>query len=185
MYFTKKIPDSGRASSAVGDHILSTIIVFRGVQEVGNSKRRLIFRVNCWERCSSWLSLGTYQVTVSRTTNVAESNGYVWSVTFDTPTVVDGVANAGDQPALYANGRMLGNSTASTWIRLEVRRNFLQYDSSIVLLMHCACSMVCGWYVHNCEPYVPCVPMAILPISALIGYESVLSTSCPTLNTPL
>ena len=51
----------------------------------------------------------TNQVTVSRT--VAASNGYVWSVTFDTPTVVDGVTNAGDQPMLHANGRMLGATT--------------------------------------------------------------------------
>lgn len=62
------------------------------------------------------------QVTVSRTANIAESNEYVWSVTFDTPTTVGGTTNAGDQPAFHANGRMLGNSSSSSYLRLEVRR---------------------------------------------------------------
>ena len=62
------------------------------------------------------------QVTVSRTANTVESNGYVWSVTFDTPTTVGGTTNAGDQPAFHANGRMLGNTSSSSYLRLEVRR---------------------------------------------------------------
>lgn len=62
----------------------------------------------------------TKQVTVSRTANALESNGYVWSVTFDTPTVVGGVTTAGDQPPFYANGRMLGNTTVDSSFRLEV-----------------------------------------------------------------
>ena len=49
-------------------------------------------------------------------------NGYIWSVTFDTPTVVGGVVNAGDQPYFYANGRMLGNTSSRSFIRLEARR---------------------------------------------------------------
>lgn len=63
----------------------------------------------------------TNQVTVSRT--VAASNGYVWSVTFDTPTVVDGVTNAGNQPMLHANGRMLGATTTPSpaTLGIEVR----------------------------------------------------------------
>lgn len=57
-----------------------------------------------------------FQVTVSRTTT--GSNGYIWSVTFDTPTEIGGVANAGDQPAFHANGRKLG-ATASIEVRIR------------------------------------------------------------------
>lgn len=67
------------------------------------------------------LPLNRYQVTVTRTTNGAESNGYVWSVTFDTPTLVGGLTNAGDQPLFYANARMLGNSSSGILHRIEVR----------------------------------------------------------------
>lgn len=61
------------------------------------------------------------QVTVSRTTTGFD--GYVWSVTFDTPTVIAGVANAGDQPAFYANGRMLVTTTSpsSSTFTVEVK----------------------------------------------------------------
>lgn len=52
---------------------------------------------------------------------MAESNGYVWSVTFDTPTVVGGATNAGDQPPVYVNGRMLGNISSGSYFRVEVR----------------------------------------------------------------
>ena len=72
---------------------------------------------------------------MSRTPNIAESNGYVWSVTFDTPTTVGGMTNAGDQPAFHANGRMLGNSSSSSYLRLEVRRiNVILGDSNPVQL---------------------------------------------------
>lgn len=67
------------------------------------------------------LHLNRYQVTVTRTTNGAESNGYVWSVTFDTPTLVGGLTNAGDQPLFYANARMLGNSSSGILHRIQVR----------------------------------------------------------------
>lgn len=65
------------------------------------------------------------QVTVSRTTGLGPNplDGYVWSVTFDTPTVVGGVTSAGDQPILRANGRMLG--ATSTPFTIEVRISHL------------------------------------------------------------
>lgn len=53
--------------------------------------------------------------------NTTEADGYVWSITFDTPTIVGGVTNAGDQPSLYVNARMLGNVTSGSYFRAEVR----------------------------------------------------------------
>ncbi|CAM9321423.1 unnamed protein product, partial [Phaeothamnion confervicola] len=57
------------------------------------------------------------QVTVSRE---PVDGGYVWSVTFDTPTVVAGAVVAGDQPPLVVNGRLLGNGTSTTYTSVEV-----------------------------------------------------------------
>ncbi|CAM9165015.1 unnamed protein product, partial [Choristocarpus tenellus] len=60
------------------------------------------------------------QVSVSRTANTDEDNGYIWSITFDTATVLGGSTNRGNQPLLYANGRMLGNITSGSNLRIEV-----------------------------------------------------------------